>query len=200
MRLPRTTGTLGGLLIVLGGLWGAVVPFVGPYFSYSFGTEKTWHYSSNRLWLDILPGLVAVIGGLMLIVSAHRASGAFGGWVALVGGGWFVVGMSVSVLWHKTGNPIGAPLGSSGRRFLELIGYFYGLGALIIALAAFAMGRFASRPRIAEEPLVAVGAIAASRQSAGKPGSERTPVQEPAGEEPTASYSPSETTPATRLQ
>jgi hypothetical protein len=32
---------------------------------------------------------------------------------------------------------------------LESIGYFYGLGALIIALTAFAIGRFASCPPIA---------------------------------------------------
>jgi hypothetical protein len=34
---------------------------------------------------------------------------------------------------------------------LELVGYFYGLGALIIALAAFATGRFVSRPRTVTE-------------------------------------------------
>jgi hypothetical protein len=31
---------------------------------------------------------------------------------------------------------------------LELIGYFYGLGALIISLGAFATGRFTSRPAL----------------------------------------------------
>jgi hypothetical protein len=40
------------------------------------------------------------------------------------------------------------------------VGYFHGLGVLIAALAAFAMGRFVSRPRVAEEPFVAAGAVA----------------------------------------
>ena len=65
-RLPRTTGALSGFLVILLGLWGALIPFVGPYFHYAFGSFQTWHYTSARLWLDIVPGAVAVIGGLML--------------------------------------------------------------------------------------------------------------------------------------
>lgn len=160
MRLPKSTGALSGLLIVLLGIWGALVPFVGPYFHYAFGSYAKWHYTSNRLWLDILPGAVAVLGGLFLLRASSRTSGLFAGWLALVAGAWFAIGRDVSLLWHSQGNPIGAPVGGHVRQALEQLGYFTGLGVLIAALAAFAMGRYVSRPRVAEEPFVAAGAVA----------------------------------------
>jgi hypothetical protein len=160
MRLPRTTGALAGILIVALGIWGALIPFVGPYFHYAFGNYDAWHYTSNRLWLDIVPGVVAVLGGLLLLSSSRRTSGVLGGWLALAGGTWFAIGPSVSLLWHRAGNPIGPPTGGHVRQAAEWVGYFHGLGVLIAALAAFAMGRFVSRPRVAEEPFVAAGAVA----------------------------------------
>jgi len=41
------------------------------------------------------------------------------------------------------------------RQALELIGYFYGQGALIVALGAFAVGRFSARPGVAAEEAIA---------------------------------------------
>src|SRR4051794_9590556 len=160
MRLPRTTGALAGILIVVLGLWGALIPFVGPYFHYAFGNNDSWHYTSNRLWLDILPGALAVVGGLLLLTASRRSTGVLGGWLAVAAGTWFVIGPSVSLVWHSAGNPIGAPTGGHVRQAFELLGYFYLLGVSIVALAALAMGRFISRPRIAEEPFVAAGAPA----------------------------------------
>jgi hypothetical protein len=158
MRLPRTTGAFSGILIVLLGLWGALVPFFGPSFHYAFGGYSTWHYTSQRLWLCIVPGAVAVIGGIMLLRASTRVGGLTAGWVALAAGVWFAVGPSVSLLWHHTIYAIGTPAGGDTRQMLEWVGYFYGLGAAIIGLAAFAMGRFVSRPRIVEEPVAAAGA------------------------------------------
>jgi hypothetical protein len=151
MRIPRTTGAVSGLLIVLLGTWAALIPFVGPYFDYSFGTNATWHYTTNRLWLDILPGALAVLGGLMLIVARTRRAGIVGGWLAVLAGGWLVVGPAVSLTWESSTAPIGRPLFGSTRQMLELVGYFYGAGALIVALSAFAAGRFVSRPRLVED-------------------------------------------------
>jgi hypothetical protein len=148
------------LLIVALGLWGALIAFIGPYFHYAFGNYDSWHYTTNRLWLDILPGAMAVLGGLLLLISSRRTSGVVGGWLALAAGVWFVIGPSVSLLWHRDGDPIGAPTGGHVRQAVELVGYFYGLGVLVAALAAFAMGRFVSRPRVVEEPVVAAGAVA----------------------------------------
>jgi hypothetical protein len=155
MRMARSTGAVSGLLIVLLGIWGALIPFVGPYFDYSFGVNSAWHYTSDRLWLDIMPGAAAVLGGVLLLFAATRMAGAVGGWLALLAGAWYAVGPAVSLTWEHGQGPIGRPLFGPTRQMLELVGYFYGLGVLIVALAAFSIGRFASRPRLAEQAAIA---------------------------------------------
>jgi hypothetical protein len=155
MRVVRSTAAVPGALIVVLGIWGALIPFVGPYFHYSFAPNTAWHYTSDRLWLDVLPGAVAVLGGVLLVLVATRVGGVIAGLLALLAGAWWALGPAVSVTWESGRGPIGAPLYGSTRQALELLGYFYGLGALIIALAAFAIGRFASRPTIAQEAAIA---------------------------------------------
>jgi hypothetical protein len=143
------------LLVILLGIWGGLIPFVGPYFHYAFGSYKTWHYTSERLWLCIVPGAVAVIGGLLLLRSSRRSSGLLGGWLGIAAGAWFAIGPAISLLWHSAGNPIGAPMGNHTRQAIEWLGYFSGLGVLIATLSAFAMGRYISRPRVVEEAAIA---------------------------------------------
>lgn len=152
------------MLIIVLGVWGGLIPFIGPYFHYSFGGDQTWHFTMQRLWLDILPGAVAVLGGFMLMTASSRIGGLTAGWIALIAGIWFAVGPAVSLLWDQNIYAIGAPHGGSVRRMLEWVGYFPGVGVAIVGLAAFAMGRYFSRPRIAEEPAV-VAADAAAVES-----------------------------------
>lgn len=163
MRLHRSTGALIGAVLFVLGLWGALIPFVGPYFNYGFSPNATWHFTMNRLWLSILPGAATAIGGLMLMASARRGGGIAGGWLALAGGVWFLVGSSFSLLWgSQTGavlyTSIGTPLGGHDRAAAEAIGFFYGLGAIVTALSVFAIARFASLPAVARER----GAVARS--------------------------------------
>jgi hypothetical protein len=161
MRLPRSTGAASGLIVMVLGAWGALIPLIGPWFHYAFGNYQAWHVTSNRVWLCIVPGAVAFVGGWMLLTSAHRTSGLFGGWLGVLAGVWFAIGPAISLFWHKAGDPIGAPTGGHIRQAIEWVGYFTGLGVLIAALAAFAMGRYFSRPRIAEEPMVGAAGAAA---------------------------------------
>ena len=35
-RIPRTRGALGGFLLMLCGIWAALIPFVGPYFNFAY--------------------------------------------------------------------------------------------------------------------------------------------------------------------
>src|SRR5579871_4756205 len=151
-RLARSTGALSGALVALLGLWGAIIPFVGPYFDYSFGSNVTWHYTTDRLVLSILPGAAAIVGGLLLVGAASRIAGMLGGWLAVLAGLWFAVGPAFSRIWEHGAGPIGAPTGGHVRQALELVGYFHGLGALIVAFAAVAVGRFASRPPVVVAP------------------------------------------------
>jgi hypothetical protein len=140
---------MSGLLVLVLGVWGALVPFIGPYFGYAFGSHATWLYTSNRLWLDVLPGGAAVIAGLLMMGASTRRAGIVAAWLGLAAGGWFLAGPAVSTLWgHSAGAPIGHPLGGQTRQAFELLGYFYALGGVIIALVSFAGGRFSARPAV----------------------------------------------------
>ena len=144
LQVPRSRGALTGSLLLLLGIWGGLIPFVGPYFHYAYTPDRTWAYSTGRLWLEILPGAAAVLGGLVVLVSRNRAVAAFGAWLAALAGIWFVVGGGVSTLWTASGaSEAGTPVGGTLARAVEDVGFFAGLGAVIVFLAALALGRFA---------------------------------------------------------
>ncbi len=147
LTMQRSRGAVSGTLLILLGIWGAVIPFIGPYFNYTFGVTEPWFFTWDRLWLNILPGVAVFLGGLILGPSANRASGGLGAWLALSGGIWFTIGPVISQLWRAggPGAPIGEPFGATWWQVLEQLGYFYGLGALVTALAAFALGRLTVR-------------------------------------------------------
>lgn len=141
MQIPRSRGAVSGTLLVLLGVWGTFIPFVGPYFDYAYAPDKAWDFTTGRLLLEILPGVGAVLGGLLVLGSANRVSATLGGWIAALSGSWFVLGVPLSTIW--TGPTVGAPIGSTTRQALEYVGFFGGLGVVIVLLAAFALGRFA---------------------------------------------------------
>jgi hypothetical protein len=132
---------MSGTLLVLLGMWGALIPFVGPYFDFAYTPDNTWNYTQGRLVLEILPGLSVVLGGLLVLGSANRAMATFGGWLAALGGAWFVLGLPISTVWD--GPTVGEPIGSETRQVAEYVGFFGGVGVGILFLAAFALGRFA---------------------------------------------------------
>lgn len=133
-----------GLLLMLLGAWGALVPFVGPYFDYAFTPDKAWTWTSGRLWLSVLPGAAAFLGGLLILARASSA-GAF---LAALGGAWFVVGQLVIAQFNHSGSigpgsPVAVPgsaFGPSTMHFLENLGFFYGLGIVIVFIAARTLG------------------------------------------------------------
>lgn len=143
LRVPRTRGALSGFLLVLLGAWGALIPFIGPYFHYAYSPAGAWTYTSGRFWLEVLPGAAAVLGGLILLVSALRPMAIMGAGLAVAGGAWFVVGTVLHPLWPtKSWLTPGAPLGSTPLlRMAEQIGFFTGLGVAIVLVAATALGR-----------------------------------------------------------
>jgi hypothetical protein len=150
MPIERRRGVPGGFLLLLLGLWAGLVPFIGPYFDFSFGSDQTWQWTADRFWLNVLPGAVIALGGLELIRSRTRAGGSFGAWLALLGGLWLLVGPSVSVLWNDGAFATGTPLGGDVRRALEWIGFYYGAGGLATLLAAYEMGFLAALPLVPE--------------------------------------------------
>jgi hypothetical protein len=149
-RIPRRRGALTGLTLVILGLWAALIPFIGPYFNYQIGTTDTWDWSVDRLWLSVLPGAAAMIGGLIMLRSTRRSTASFGGLLALAGGLWLVAGPTVSMLWNDGISAAGAPIGDNGTRVLEWIGFFYGAGALITLFASYGLGFLAALPVVDE--------------------------------------------------
>jgi len=142
LRIPRTRGVLSGLLLVLLGAWGALVPFVGPYFHYAYTPDTAWSYTSGRLWLEILPGAGTLLGGLIVLASAYRPAAHFGAWLAAVSGAWFALGSILGPTWSGIRMNPGTPVGGTTMRAFEQIGFFTGLGVVIAGVAAMALGRF----------------------------------------------------------
>jgi hypothetical protein len=173
--MPRSRGAASGFLLILLGIWGAAVPFVGPHFDFSFSPGQDW--SVARGWLEVLPGVATALGGLLLLVSRNRATATLGGWLSVIAGAWFVVGRAFAgpLALGDVGTPVAST--DTQRVWLEL-SYFYGLGALIVFLGAFALGRvsvrtvrdveYARRPIAMErEPAAAVTADDEPTQSLG---------------------------------
>jgi hypothetical protein len=135
------------------GVWGGLIPFVGPYLHFAFTPDRTWAYNSGRLYLSIVPGAAALLGGLLVLLTRSRAVGVIGGLLAAAGGAWFIVGQGVvgTLLRHPSisaGRPVtrhgGATAGAAMTtwQFLELLAFFTAVGIVIVFLGALAVGRF----------------------------------------------------------
>jgi hypothetical protein len=143
LQVPRSRGAISGLLLVLLGLWGALIPLVGPYFHYSYTPDTAWTFTAGRTWLEIVPGVVTILGGIILLASASRPVAMVGAELAAVAGAWFALGTVLSPIWPaaSTLNP-GSPAGTTTlMRQLEHLGFFTGLGVVIVFVAALALGR-----------------------------------------------------------
>ncbi|WP_422747788.1 hypothetical protein ACN27E_07210 [Mycobacterium sp. WMMD1722] len=144
LRIPRSRGAASGFLLILLGLWGALIPFVGPYFDFAFTPDSAWSWTTGRGWLEVLPGVVTIAGGVLLLISRNRATAMLGGWLSVAGGAWFVIGRALAgpLNLGEAGTPVASA--ETKRVWLELT-YFYGLGALIVFLGALAVGRLSIR-------------------------------------------------------
>ena len=159
MRIRRSHGIFGGLLVALLGIWGGVIPFVGPYFNYAYTPDKAWTYTTGRLELEILPGAGALLGGLLIMAARSRHVVLFGALLAVASGAWFALGNVFAPLWTVAG-PAGGPA-SSGTvmRALEQVGFFTGLGLAIVLVAAVVAGRVTAVPgvtAVADRPTIPV--------------------------------------------
>lgn len=152
-----------GLAILLLGVWGGLIAFVGPYFNFVLGPDRSWTWTSGRLWLDVLPAIAAVLGGLMLMGGGPRAGGRLGALLALLSGIWFAVGPDLSHVWTAVGAE-GAAHGGAVRTGLELLSFHSGLGVVVASLAAFCLPGRLRRLRSTEA--VAADEVAAERAGA----------------------------------
>ena len=147
LQMRRSRGAFSGFLLILLGLWGALIPFVGPYFDYAYTPDKAWTYNTGRLWLELLPGAAVFLGGVLLMVARGRHTALFGALLAAAAGAWFTLGTVLSPLWNHHIPMGGSPAGSSVyMRIMEQLGFFTALGVVIVFVAAVALGRIASVP------------------------------------------------------
>jgi hypothetical protein len=147
LQMRRSRGAFSGFLLILLGLWGALIPFVGPYFHYAYTPDKAWTYNTARLWLELLPGAAVFLGGFLLLIAGRRHTALFGALLAAAAGAWFTLGTMLSPLWNHHVTLGGSPAGSTVySRLMEQLGFFSALGVVIVFVAAVAVGRIASVP------------------------------------------------------
>jgi hypothetical protein len=147
-EIRRSHGIASGVLLALLGIWGGLIPFVGPYFKYAYTPDKAWTYNTGRLWLEILPAAAVLLGGLLLIIARGRHTALFGAFLAIVGGAWFALGNVLAPLWTSA-NPAGVPASATTlMRTMENIGFFTGLGVVVVLFAALAAGRVSAVPGV----------------------------------------------------
>ena len=114
MRVPRTRGAGSGVLLILLGAWGALIPFIGPYFHFAYTPDTAWAWTWGRFFLEIVPGVATALGGLILLISAFRPVAMFGAALAAAGGAWFAVGSMLGPVWASSAT-LGVPRWCPGR-------------------------------------------------------------------------------------
>ena len=72
--VSRTCGAVSGILLVLLGARGALIPFIGPYVGLSFTPDGAWTWTAGRGWLEVLAGAAAALGRLLREGSGNRAT------------------------------------------------------------------------------------------------------------------------------
>jgi len=145
LQMRRSRGAFSGFLLILLGLWGALVPFIGPYFHFAYTPDTAWTYNTARLWLEILPGAAVFLGGILLIIATGRHIALFGALLAAAAGAWFTLGPVLSPLWNNHVPMGGSPASTTVyMRIMEQLGFFTALGVVIVFVAGVALGRIAS--------------------------------------------------------
>ena len=144
LHMPRSRGAVSGLLLIILGVWGALIPFIGPYFHFAYTPDQVWAWSTARAWLEVFPGVTTAVGGFLVLVSGNRATAMFGGWLAVIAGAWFVVGRTLASVLRlgDIGHPIAV---TDAKRAVIEISYFSGLGALIVFLGGAVLARVSVR-------------------------------------------------------
>ncbi len=142
---PRPAGYgIIGILAVLLGAWGGIVPYVGPVFGYSSNGAGSWVWSLQHAVLYLIPGAAAVFAGLLLLGMVPRSwqgrgrlGGTFAGWLLILCGAWFVLGPFAWPVLHA-GSPVFVTT-SPATMFAHEVGYNLGTGLLLAVLGAMAL-------------------------------------------------------------
>jgi len=136
--MRTVTGRMLGLLLILLGAWGGIVAFVGPLFGYRMSPGPAWQWTTSHWELHAAPGGAIVLGGLLLLAATPRMAARFGAFLALLGGMWLVVGPLFASMWLGS-NAETQVASSTLSEAARPLGYHYGTGILVVAVAAYAL-------------------------------------------------------------
>ena len=140
VRFSARGRRLGGLAVVVLGVWGAIVPMAGPYIGLTPYGSASPSISTPLLVLSVLPGVVAIIAGVVLAGGAARAraTGTLASILAAVAGIWFVVGRAAWPMVRAIFGASGVSSGTNGA-LPNLLGAFMGVGLLVVLAAGIAL-------------------------------------------------------------
>ncbi len=133
-----------GVVTMLVGIWGAIVPFMGPTFGFSADGSKAWQLTAAHFWLAVLAGGVAFVAGLLMLLAAPPTVSGSGrsalfasGLLAVLAGAWFVVG---PLSWPVVSSASAYFTAASPLRELAFqIGYSFGPGMIALVTGGFAL-------------------------------------------------------------
>ena len=146
-RLTDGRSALSGLIVLIVGAWAVLAPL-------AFGADEASDWGWNPLLLSVLPGALAVVGGVAMMTGIRRCVQC-GALLALAGGAWLVVSSMTGMLWAEPGTGGSGALEDSMRLLLWLA-FFFQAGALIAVFSAYALG-FLDALATRSVPLAAAG-------------------------------------------
>jgi hypothetical protein len=149
--MRAATGRLLGLLLVVLGAWGGVVAYVGPRIGFRMDSAAAWAWTTSRWELHAAPGAAVVLGGLLLLAATPRLIARFGALLAILAGMWLVVGPLFASMWLGSGAETQLATSSLSEAARPL-GYHYGTGLLIVAIASYAWATCAAVVRTVPYP------------------------------------------------
>jgi hypothetical protein len=141
-RPSRVPTTIAGVLAVVVGAWGGIAPYIGHAIRYSADGSATWTWNLQHGLLSLLPGALAVVGGLLLIAStwARRERASVLDTVGLTGAAvilglsavWFLIGASVWPVYFTTHVLAAA---SPVRTLADMVGYYFVEGFVLAVVS-----------------------------------------------------------------
>ncbi|MGH9069750.1 MAG: hypothetical protein ACRDX8_00960 [Acidimicrobiales bacterium] len=129
-----------GVLAVLEGAWGGIVPYVGPAFGFSSNGIGSFTWTLQHALIYLIPGAVALVAGLYLL--ALRRSSTFIGLLLAACGAWFILAVPVWPILYSS--PTVFTVATPTNGFINLLGYNLGPGIVLALLGGMA---FAASPR-----------------------------------------------------
>jgi hypothetical protein len=156
----QITRTLLGLLAIVLGAWGGLVPFIGHALNFNADGSSLWTWDLSHALLYLAPGIAAVVGGASIMLTAwigeirgmdvSRLLLPVGSLLLALSGTWFVLGPSIWPIYYTARVfASAAPV----RSFAEMVAYNLGVGVLLSMFAGVA-GTWAARSMFRRHGLI----------------------------------------------